>query len=185
MPHVVRGDDGHSVRVGEIGEPPHRARAGAIAMMVHVDGEPSRKEVAPGARGAPAPLDVGERPFVAAGETEEPFGVRFDLIPGDAAVPLRAPERAHREEPAEVRVPDAVLDEQMQRARVLHDDVRADDRAHARRLRRLEEPRRAVEPVPIRERDRVVPELRARATRSSGSDAPARKENALRQRSST
>src|SRR5262249_47301128 len=104
-------------------------------------------------------------------------------VPRHARLALLPAERAGGEEPAEVPVAGAILDEEMERARVAHDDVRADDRAHAGALGRLEEARRAVESVSIRERDRIVPErrgardeiLRQRRTGEERERAPAAK----------
>jgi hypothetical protein len=160
MPHVVRRDDRHAMRVGQIGEPPCRPRTGAVAMMVHVDGEAIREDAAQPVEPRRRGRRIDEWAVVAAGETEETRGMLLDLVPRDAPLAFLAAERARGQEPAEIRVPGAALDQHVQRTHALDDDVRAHDRAHAGLLRRLEEARRTGEPVAVRERDRVVPERR-------------------------
>ena len=171
---VVGRDHGDVVRVGQVGESPRPACARAVAMVVHVDresiGEDTLEAIEPCRRAG----RIDERALVAAGETEKPRRVRRDLVPRDAPVALRTAERARREQPAEVRVPDTILHQEVQRARVLHDDVGADDRAHPCRLRGLEEPRRAVEPVPVRERNGVVAERRGARRRGLRATRPRR-----------
>jgi hypothetical protein len=160
VPHVVRRHDRHAMRVGEVGESPRQPRAGPVAMMMHVDGEAVGEDALQPIEPCRRRRGIDERAVVAAGETEEPVRVRFDLLPSDASLALLSTECAGGEQPAEVRVAGAILDEQMQHARALDDDVGPDDRAYAGLLRGLEEARRAGEAVAVRERDRVVPERR-------------------------
>ena len=63
------------------------------------------------------------------------------------------------EEPAEVRVTAPALHEQRQVCASIQCHLRARDRPHAEELRRVRELERAVDPVVIGERERLVPEL--------------------------
>ena len=65
-----------------------------------------------------------------------------------------------RDQPAQVRVPGRILDEQRHVRAVGEGDLRAGDRANAEVFRRMRELERAVETVMVGERERVIAELR-------------------------
>ena len=64
------------------------------------------------------------------------------------------------EQAAEIRVPAPRLDEQRDVRAAVERDLRAGDRPHAERLRRVRELERAVDAVVVGERERLVSELR-------------------------
>ena len=109
--HVVGGDDRHAVRVGEVGEPAREPLAVALAMAMHVDGEPLGEDAAQSVemRGG---VGAGERPVRAAGETEQsPRRAPRPAPTSPRASPFGASARGRGEEPAEVRVAGAILDQ--------------------------------------------------------------------------
>ncbi len=110
VPDVVGGDDGYAVRRGEVSEATEQSLAPAFAMTVDVHGEPRAEDAA-----QPIELDrrvrAGERTVGPAGETEESGGVLLDLRPRDRGLALRPSECAGGEEPAEVAIAAAVLDQ--------------------------------------------------------------------------
>jgi hypothetical protein len=117
--HVVGGDDRNAVGFGPIGEPPGEALAVALVMAVDVDGEPLREQPAQAVelRGCVRP---GERTVETARETEEPAGMLLELRPGGERLALRASARCVGEQPAEIAVAGALLDQQVHPARALH-----------------------------------------------------------------
>ncbi len=120
----------------------------------------------------------------AAGERDEPLGVRLEVAQGHDARLVRPAQMVLREQPAQVAVAREVPAEQRevvargrrapesharrqqeaplgrqvglaaQDARRLHDDLAADDRPDARRMARLVEPDRTREPLVVGERER-------------------------------
>src|SRR5262249_36780854 len=86
--------------------------------------------------------------------------VLLDLLPARERVALRPAGRRDGEEPAEVPVARAVLDQQPEGSRAGDRRLRADQRPHARAPGGGEETRRAVDAVPVAERERVVAERR-------------------------
>src|SRR5213594_3223465 len=137
----------------------HEALAGALAVAVDVDGEALAEDGA-------QPPEVGggvrprERPLAPAGEAVEAARVRFHLLPAGARFALRPPEGARREEPAEVPVAVAVLDEQPEETSAVDCHLGPDQRPDAGAARGREEARRAVDAAAVRERERVVAECR-------------------------
>ena len=79
---------------------------------------------------------------------------QLPLPPGRSSVRVRA-----REQPAEVRVAAAALDQHGQVRAALQRQLAARDRAQPQRLRRMSELERAVEPVVIGQRHRLVAQL--------------------------
>ena len=65
----------------------------------------------------------------------------------------------HCEQAAEIPVPASRLDEQCDVRTAFERDLGARDRADPEHLRGMRELERAVDPVVVRERERVVPEL--------------------------
>src|SRR5207247_2393326 len=102
----------------------------------------------------------------------------------------RSPARAGGEEPAEVPVAGAALDQEPEQPRACDRHLRADERAQARAARGLEEAWRAVDAAPIRERQHVVAErggaldqiLRQRGAGEEAERAPAAELDVVRRR---
>ena len=69
------------------------------------------------------------------------------------------PRVCRRQQPAEVRVPGSGLDEQRHVCATAQRYLRAGDRPHAEEPRRVRELERAVDPVVVGERERLVAQL--------------------------
>src|SRR5439155_24240932 len=174
------GDHGDAVCGGQVGQAAREPLPRALAVAVDVDREAGTED-------AVQPIEVGraararERPLGAAGEAVEAAGVLLDLIPRDQRLTLRVPERARGEEPAEVAVAGAALDQEPELPRTRDRHLRADERADARAARGLEEARRAVDAAGVGECQRVVAErggaldqiLRQRGAGEEAERAPA------------
>ena len=161
--------------------------AAPLAVARDVDGE-ARAEDARCARSRSARVEPRRR----RARARRARRVRLELVPAPRGLALRRRAPGRGEQPTEIPVARAASRPEQQAARGAR--VRAarrsrpDDRAATPGARRAAWWKRGmpVEAVAVGERERVVPELRRRAsTRSSGFEAPARKEKALRQRSST
>ena len=96
-----------------------------------------------------------------------------------------SPGMRRGEQPAEIRVPARRLDEQRHVRPVRERHLRAGDRAHAERLRRVRELERAVDAVVVGQRERLVAELGGPRGELLRLDAPSRNEYAEWQCSST
>ena len=90
----------------------------AKVMPLELDREAARKDRCEPAeqlsRGVRASRREGarDRALFAAGQAMQPFRVRGDVLPRDAPLPLRMPERAGRDQPTEIPVSRAALDEE-------------------------------------------------------------------------
>src|SRR5438128_10022075 len=84
--------------------------------------------------------------------------MRFHLRTVDARFALRPPERARSDQPAEILVSAALLDQQPEEAAALDRHARPHQRSDARAARGRDEPRRAVDAAMVGERERVVAE---------------------------
>jgi hypothetical protein len=116
--HAVRRDERQLQRAGEIDE-----RAVSVLLLPQVvalelDVEPARKDPAEAReeilRGVEASLPerARDRALVASGQDVQSLGVRGDLVERDGGLPLRLPERARGDQPAEVPVAGTGLDEE-------------------------------------------------------------------------
>src|SRR5439155_21084619 len=101
-----------------------------------------------------------ERPLDTPREAGEPRRMLLHLLPARLRLALLPSERGRREEAAEVLVAGAILDQEPEVAGTRDRHLGADERPDARLPGRLEEARRAVDAVPIGERQRVVLERR-------------------------
>src|SRR5207244_3751648 len=102
----------------------------ALGVTVDVDREPLVEDRAQPAevRGR---LRAGERAVGAAGETVEPAGVGLDLRPARFCLPLLPAERGGGEEPTEIPVTLAALDEEPEETRARDRHLGADERPEA------------------------------------------------------
>src|SRR5207247_4090070 len=98
------------------------------------------------------------RALAPAGEAAAAARVPFPLLRAGPPIALRPPERSRREEPAEVPVAVAVLDEQPEETSAVDCHLGPDQRPDAGAARGREEARRAVDAAAVRERERVVAE---------------------------
>ena len=101
----------------------------------------------------------------AAGEADEPVVQLEEALLEQRGIERRVlgpgprPRVRRGQQPAEVRVAARVLDEQRDVRAALERHLRAGDRPDAERLRRVRELERAVDPVVVGERERLVAEL--------------------------
>jgi hypothetical protein len=102
----------------------------------------------------------GQRATAAAGEAHETPGVRGEIVEPDAPRPLRRGELEAGDEPAEVAIAVAVLDEHGQPRAVVERHLATDDRPHAGVLGRAMKASGAVHPVAIDQGDGGHPDAR-------------------------
>jgi hypothetical protein len=168
-PAVVRvdvaGDDGlHADRVRELPQPRVALRVAPVVRALELDEEP----VAPEDRRqlGRAVAAAGRKTVArAAGQADEAFVVRRKQVPVEARRDrLRRLWPRSRvgggQQPTEVRVPARGLDEQRDVRPVRQRHFRPGDRPHPERRGRVGELERPVDAVVIRERERLVAELR-------------------------
>ena len=170
-------------RLGEVAQREVPARVAALVRALELDEEALAAE---GLRQPRRGVRVAHREAVAraAREADEPVRVlheqrRIERWRQQLRLASERPCVRVRggEQPAEVRVAARRLDEQGDVGAAAERDLGAGDRPDADRLRRVRELERAVDPVVVGERERLVAELggRARAS-SSGCEAPSRNE---------
>ena len=143
--------------------------------------ELAQRDVPPRIAAFIRPLELDEEAVAAEGAREAGGGVRIEHTEAvaraareadEAVRPLLQQSRVEsriepidgmrlRQQPAQVRVARRRLDEERDVATALERHLRARDRADTERLRCVGELERAVHPVVIRERKRLVPELRS------------------------
>ena len=155
------GDDGEPglprERHGAAG--PELALARAVPLELHVDPVPAEALDEPlerGPRPVPAPGEAvgGERPVPAPGEADEALDRAVEVVQRRPRLALRRPRLHAGDEAAERPVPGAGFDEERETRAVGEREGGADEGAHARRLRRLVEARRAVDAVHVDEGER-------------------------------
>ena len=95
-----------------------------------------------------------ERAVFIACQADEALGELGQFLPLDAAGGFGAAEFGTRDQPAEVLVAGARLDQQRQHGAVVKGQFRADDRPNAMFACRREKPRRAVNAVPVEQGER-------------------------------
>src|SRR5215216_536973 len=149
-------------------------------------GEVAQLRIAPDVASLEGPLELDEEALGAKGLREPRRGARVLHREAEARAPREADEAVvqlledrlverrlqrrlallrpgvrvrRRQEPAEVRVAARALDEERDVRAVGEGDLRSGDRPHPERLRRLRELERAVDPVVVGERKRLVAEL--------------------------
>src|SRR5215216_5603630 len=141
-------------------------------------GEVAQLRVAPDVASLEGPLELDEEALGAKGLREPRRGARVLHREAEEAVVQLLEDRLverrlqrrlallrpgvrvrRRQEPAEVRVAARTLDEERDVRAVGEGDLRSGDRPHPERLRRLRELERAVDPVVVGERKRLVAEL--------------------------
>src|SRR5581483_7981137 len=101
-----------------------------------------------------------QRPVLAAREAQQPAGVAGEIVEGGVGPPLGGAEVDAREQPAEVPVPLARLDQQREAGAAGEGEGGAEERPDAGRGRRLVEAHGPVEAVDVDERARRVAERR-------------------------
>ena len=173
------GDDGEPglprERHGAAG--PELALARAVPLELHVDPVPAEaldEPIERGPRPVPAPGEAvgGERPVLAPGEADEALDRALEVVQRRPRPALRRPGLHAGDEAPERPVPGAGLDEERQARAVGEREGGADEGAHARRLRRLVEARRAVDAVHVDEGERGA--ARAAPPPRPGPRAPTR-----------
>jgi hypothetical protein len=163
---VARRDRRHPQGRGEVPQGAVPGRVAPLVRALELDVEPVGAE---GAREPGRRVGVADREPVAcaAGEADEAVAQLLDerLVDGgvEGRVGLAALGPCTRmrcgQQPAEVRVPGRVLDEQRHVRAVGEAHLRPRDRPDAERLRRVGELERAVDAVVVGERERLVAEL--------------------------
>ena len=101
-----------------------------------------------------------QRTVRATGQAHEPTRVRRQIVEGDAAGALRRTELETRDQPTEIAVPVAVLDQHRQAGAIGQRQLAADERAHAGVLRGAMKAGGPVDSIAIDERQRRHPEPR-------------------------
>ena len=161
---VAGRDRAHAQRLGEVAQRGETARVASLVRALQLDEEAFRPERA---RQGPRAVRVADRETVprAAGEADEPL-VQLGEQPGVERRRQRlrtflwsGPRVRGREQTAEVRVAPRRLDEQRHVRAVRERDLGAGDRPHAERPRRVRELERAVHPVVVGQRERLVAQL--------------------------
>ena len=107
-----------------------------------------------------------QRTTSTAGETHQPAGIWCELIERDATSAFRRAQLHPRDQPAEIAIPVAILDQHRQPRPVRQRDLAADQGAKAGVLRRPMEPRRPIHAVAIHQRQRRHPCPRGRLNQS-------------------
>ena len=155
--HVAGRHRVDAQRLGEVAQSGVAAGVSPLVRALELDEEALTAE----SRGEPScRVRIANREAVAgaAGEADEPLVVLGELLWRQRG--LEAVVRmGKREQPAEVRVAPRRLDQQRDMATALERHLRARDRPHAERLRRVCELERAVDAVVVGERQRLVAEL--------------------------
>src|SRR5207237_2029832 len=159
--NAVRGDERQSHAAREVDECEIAMRLIATPMTLQLDVRFAGKDARDFVQQRLGILNAarGERPreraFIAAGQASQSLRVLFDQLPRVRRRPFRSRHRAGGNQPAEILIAGAILDEQRDaRVVVIDDELRSNERANAGLLRRAVKTRRAVNAVRVDERHR-------------------------------
>ncbi len=162
--HVARDDGLHADRLRQLSQPVVATRVASLVGPLELDEEAVPPEDS-GQLGCAVRIPDREPVPRAAREADQPFMVCREQVPVEARRDrLRRLGPSVRmccgQESAEIRVSPRRLDEQRDVRTIGERHLRAGDRPHAERLRRVRELERAVDAVVVGERERLVAELR-------------------------
>ena len=160
---IAGGNRLHAQRLGKLTQLRVPTRVASLVRALELDEEPVAAEGA-GELGGRVRVTNREPVARAAGEADEPLvqlGQECGIERRRQQLALLRPSSGvgRGQQAAEVRVPTLALDEQGHVRSAAQRHLRAGDRPHAERLRRVRELERAVDAVVVGESKRLVPEL--------------------------